>query len=64
MLEMPQYEHIPSIIRLTFPEKGIVPPQVVDNLRPAIARKYRLAQANMAYSQFSFFFKPRYTVFL
>ena len=38
--------------------------QVVERFRPAIASEYRFAQANMAYSRFSFFCKPRYAVFL
>ena len=38
--------------------------QVVERFRPAIARAYKLAQANIAYSRFSVFFRPRYTVFL
>ena len=49
---------------LFFPPKAQFSPYVVDNFRPAIAIAYRLAQANMAYSRFSFFFNPRYTVFL
>lgn len=38
--------------------------QVVESFRPAMARAYKLAQANKAYSRFSFFISPRYTVFL
>ena len=38
--------------------------QVTESFRPAMASAYKLAQANMAYSRFSFFFRPRYTVFL
>ena len=50
---------------LYFPKKGRLPLyQVAESFRPAIARTYRLAQANIAYSRFSFFFKPRYAVFL
>ena len=49
---------------LYFPKKGRLPLyQVVESFRPAIARAYRLAQANIAYRRFSFFFKPQYTVF-
>jgi len=48
-----------------FSQKGQTTPcQVVVSFRPAIAREYRLAQANMAYSRFSFFLGPRYAVFL
>ena len=48
-----------------FLKKGRLPlSQVVESFRPAIARAYKLAQANMAYSRFSFFISPRYTVFL
>ncbi len=57
-------KHMLRIISSNFRTKGIVPRQVVDSFRPAIAREYRLAQTNKAYSRFSFFFKPRYTVFL
>ena len=38
--------------------------QVTESFRPAMASAYKLAQANIAYSRFSFFFRPRYTVFL
>ena len=48
-----------------FPKKGRLPLcQVVESFRPAMASAYKLAQANIAYSRFSFFFRPRYTVFL
>ena len=48
-----------------FPEKGQTALyQVAESFRPAMAREYKLAQANMAYSRFSFFARPRYTVFL
>ncbi len=57
---MLKYEHISGIIPFVFLKRGLVPHQVVNSFRPAIARKYRLAQANIAYSRFSFFFKPRY----
>ncbi len=46
------------IISSNFTTKGIVPHQVVDNFRSAIASEYRLAQANKVYNRFSFFFKP------
>lgn len=50
---------------LLFPKKGRLPLyQVVESFRPAMARAYKLAQVNMAYRRFSFFFNPRYTVFL
>ena len=46
-------------------EKGAVPPyQAGESFRPALASRYKLAQANMAYKRFSFFRSPRYTVFL
>ena len=32
---------------------------VVKSFRPAIASKYKFAQANRAYKRFSFFFNPR-----
>ncbi len=61
------YEHISmaisTILSILHP-KGYRPPQVVDNFRLAMASIYKLAQANKAYSRFSFFFNPRYTVFL
>ena len=38
--------------------------QVVESFHPAMARAYKLAKANIAYRRFSFFFNPRYTVFL
>ena len=38
--------------------------RIVESFRPAMARAYKLAQANKAYSRFSFFISPRYTVFL
>lgn len=61
-----------SIIRLSHQdigrsdlEKGAVPPyQAGESFRPALASRYKLAQANMAYKRFSFFLSPRYTVFL
>lgn len=54
----------PSTFLPFFPKKGRLPLcQVVESFRPAIASAYKLAQANMAYSRFSFFFNPRYTVF-
>ena len=60
-----QNSHYNLSFLLYFPKKGKLPLyQVVESFRPAIARAYRLAQANIAYSRFSFFFKPRYTVFL
>lgn len=50
---------------LHFLKKGRLPLyQVVESFRPAMARAYKLAQANKAYSRFSFFISPRYTVFL
>lgn len=50
---------------LLFAKKGRLPLyQVVTSFRPAMARTYKLAQANMAYSRFSFFISPRYAVFL
>ena len=60
-----QNSHYLSTFLLRFPKKGRLPLyQVVERLRPAMASAYKLAQANIAYSRFSFFFKPRYTVFL
>ena len=59
-----QNSHYSFPFLLCFPKKGKLPLyQVVESFRPAIARTYRLAQANIAYSRFSFFFKPRYAVF-
>jgi len=56
---------IPRIFNHDFLKKGRLRLyQVVGSFRPAIASEYRLAQANMAYKRFSFFFNPRYTVFL
>ena len=56
---------IPRIFNHDFLKKGRLPLyQVAGSFRPAIASEYRLAQANMAYKRFSFFFNPRYTVFL
>ena len=56
---------IPRIFNHDFLKQGRLPPyQVVGSFRPAIASEYRLAQANMAYKRLSFFFNPRYTVFL
>ena len=60
-----QNSHYLSAFLLRFPKKGRLPLcQVVESFRPAMASAYKLAQANMAYSRFSFFFRPRYTVFL
>lgn len=60
-----QIGHYFRTIQLFFLKKGRLPLyQVVESFRPAMARAYRLAQANIAYSRFSFFFSPRYTVFL
>ena len=60
-----QSSHYVSVFLLRFPKKGRLPLyQVVESFRPAMASAYRFAQANMAYSRFSFFFRPRYTVFL
>ena len=60
-----QNSHYLSTFLLCFPKKGRLPLcQVVESFRPAIASAYKLAQANIAYSRFSFFLSPRYTVFL
>ena len=60
-----QNGHYFSAFLLLFLKKGRLPPyQVAESFRPAMASAYKLAQANIAYSRFSFFFKPRYTVFL
>ena len=60
-----QNSHYFSAFLLRFPKKGRLPLyQVAESFRPAMASAYKLAQANIAYSRFSFFFKPRYTVFL
>lgn len=60
-----QNSHYLSAFLLRFPKKGRLPLcQVVESFRPAMASAYKLAQANIAYSRFSFFFRPRYTVFL
>ena len=60
-----QNSHYLSTFLLRFPKKGRLPLyQVVESFRPAMASAYKLAQANMAYSRFSFFISPRYTVFL
>ena len=60
-----QSSHYVSVFLLRFPKKGRLPLyQVVESFRPAMASAYRFAQANMAYSRFSFFLSPRYTVFL
>ena len=60
-----QNSHYLSAFLLRFPKKGRLPLcQVVESFRPAMASTYRLAQANMAYSRFSLFFRPRYTAFL
>ena len=60
-----QNSHYLSTFLLRFPKKGRLPLcQVVESFRPAMASAYKLAQANIAYSRFSFFFRPRYTVFL
>ena len=61
-----QNSHYLSAFLLPFLKKGRLPPlyQVTESFRPAMASAYKLAQANMAYSRFSFFFRPRYTVFL
>ena len=60
-----QNGHYSFTFLLHFSKKGRLPLyQVVESFRPAIARAYRLAQANIAYSRFSFFFNPRYTVFI
>ena len=57
--------HYFSAFLLLFLKKGRLPLyQVAESFRPAMASAYKLAQANIAYSRFSFFFKPRYTVFL
>ena len=54
-----------SAFLLRFPKKGrLLLYQVVESFRPAMASAYKLAQANIAYSRFSFFLSPRYTVFL
>ena len=44
-----------------FSVKGQTSPliYVVESFRPAIASEYKLAQANRAYTRFSFFFNPR-----
>ena len=60
-----QNSHYLSAFLLLFLKKGRLPLyQVVESFRPAMASAYKLAQANIAYSRFSFFFRPRYTVFL
>lgn len=60
-----QNGHYFSAFLLLFLKKGRLPLyQVAESFRPAMASAYKLAQANIAYSRFSFFFKPRYTVFL
>ena len=60
-----QNSHYLSAFLLHFPKKGRLPLcQIVESFLPAMASAYKLAQANMAYSRFSFFFRPRYTVFL
>ena len=60
-----QNSHYLSTFLLHFPKKGRLPLcQIVESFLPAMASAYKLAQANMAYSRFSFFFRPRYTVFL
>lgn len=60
-----QNSHYLSAFLLRFPKKGRLSLcQVVESFRPAMASAYKLAQANIAYSRFSFFFRPRYTVFL
>ena len=61
-----QNSHYLSAFLLLFLKKGRLPPlyQVTESFRPAMASAYKLAQANIAYSRFSFFFRPRYTVFL
>ena len=59
------YSRYSTVFLLRFPKKGRLPLcQVVESFRPAMASAYKLAQANIAYSRFSFFFRPRYTVFL
>lgn len=41
-------------------EKGaVVLYQAGESFRPALASRYRLAQANIAYKRFSFFLSPR-----
>ena len=60
-----QNGHYFSAFLLLFLKKGRLPLyQVAESFRPAMASAYKLAHANIAYSRFSFFFKPRYTVFL
>ena len=60
-----QNGHYFSAFLLLFLKKGRLPLyQVAESFRPAMASAYKLAQANIAYSRFSFFFRPRYTVFL
>ena len=60
-----QFHKYFSVFLLLFPKKGRLPLyQVAKSFRPAVASAYKLAQANMAYSRFSFFISPRYTVFL
>lgn len=60
-----QNSHYLSAFLLLFLKKGRLPLyQVAESFRPAMASAYKLAQANIAYSRFSFFFRPRYTVFL
>ena len=61
----PQNAAVHTSFLLLFLKKGRLPLyQVVESFRPAMARAYKLAQVNMAYRRFSFFFNPRYTVFL
>ena len=60
-----QNSHYLSAFLLLFLKNGRLPLyQVAESFRPAMASAYKLAQANIAYSRFSFFFRPRYTVFL
>ena len=59
-----QNGHYSFTFLLHFPKKGRpLLYRAVESFRPAIARAYRLTQVNIAYSQSSFFFNPRYTVF-
>ena len=61
----PQNAAVHTSFLLLFLKKGRLPLyQVVESFRPAMARAYKLAQANKAYSRFAFFISPRYTVFL
>ena len=61
----PNGRYFPGLSALFLEKRADYPLyQTVESFRLAIASAYRLAQANMAYRRFSFFFKPLYTVFL